>query len=351
MKLPSLAFAAVVAGVVVGAPLPTQADAPRLFEGHDPLTIELEATWDPIRNDDTPEPKAHPGVLSYAGPSGDVRIPVQIAASGRSRRIMDICELPPLRLDLPKLERKGTLFRGMGEFKLATHCNNNLQYEQYALLEYLVYRSYALLTDQSHRVRLLHVRYRETGRAKPRWERYGFAIEDASDLARRVGAERFKESRIDGESLDPTAASRAEMFFFMIGMTDFSLIARDGGPCCHNARALRRPDGVVIPVPYDFDQTGVVDAEYAMPNEQLGIRSVVQRKFRGKCRPPEVSAASIALLREKRPAIRALFEAQEGLSPVHARSALRFLDGFYSWADDPKRVAKTLDAECASTAR
>jgi hypothetical protein len=341
--LPSLALLA-----LAGA---SRADAPRLFESHDVLAIELEADWDPIRRDDSPEPAQHPAVLAYRGEAGDVRIPLQIAASGRSRRTQDICDLPPLRLDLPKQERKGTLFRGIGEFKLVTHCQNDAKYEQYLLLEYLVYRSYGAITDQSHRVRLLRVRYREPGRAKPRWERLGFAIEDASDLAKRVGAERVRQSEIERASLDPASASRAELFFYMVGMTDFSLIKRQGGPCCHNARALRRSDGAIVPVPYDFDQTGVVNAEYAAPNPRLGIRNVTQRKFRGQCRPKETTDATLALLREKRSAIRALFESQEGLSPRNADRALDYLDGFYRWTDDAAQVAKTLAAECAAVAR
>jgi hypothetical protein len=331
---------------------PAEPAAPlRLFDASEVLAVELEADWDPIRRDDSPEPAQHPGVLSYRGESGDVRIPVQIAASGRSRRTQDICDLPPLRLDLPKQERKGTLFRGLGELKLVTHCQNDAKYEQYALLEYLVYRSYGAITDQSHRVRLLRVSYREPGREKPRWQRLGFAIEDAQDLAERVGAERVAQSEIERAQLDPAAASRAELFFYMVGMTDFSLIKRQGGPCCHNARALRRADGAIVPVPYDFDQTGVVNAEYAAPSPRLGIRNVTQRKFRGQCRPREVTDATLALLREKRGAIRALFESQEGLSPRNASRALDYLEGFYRWADDPAQVAKTLAADCAAVAR
>jgi hypothetical protein len=349
MKLFRCALAALLCSALA-APAAAAAE-PRLFDGHELLEIELEATWDPIRRDDTPEPAQHPATLSFTGAAGLVRIPVQIAASGRSRRTEDVCELPPLRLDLPKQERKGTLFRGIGEFKLVTHCNDNAAFEQNLLLEYLVYRSYGLLTDASHRVRLLRVRYREPGRAKPRWERFGFAIEDAADLAKRVGAKRIAESQIDGRQLEPVATSRAEMFFFMIGMTDFSLIKRAGGACCHNAHALRRPDGMLIPVPYDFDQTGVVNPDYAQPAAGLGIRSVLQRKFRGQCRPPEATQASIALLREQRGAIRALFEAQPQLASARKRRALDFLDGFYRWADDPQRVTATLTADCAQSAR
>lgn len=351
MQLSFRALTVLAACAGLGLAAQARAGAPRLFAGDELLAIELEADWDPIRRDDAPEPAQHPGTLSFQGAQGEVRIPVQIAASGRSRRTQDICELPPLRLDLPKPERKGTLFRGVGEFKLVTHCRHEAKYEQYLLLEYLVYRSYGLLTDQSHRVRLLRVSYREPGRAKPRWQRLGFAIEDAADLAKRVGAERVAASAIERAQLDPASASRAELFFYMIGMTDFSLIKREGGPCCHNARALRRADGAIVPVPYDFDQTGVVNPEYAAPNPRLGIRSVLQRKFRGQCRPKEVTDTTLALLRERRGAIRALFESQPELAERSARRALDFLDGFYRWADDPARVAKTLAAECAAAAR
>jgi hypothetical protein len=351
MMISHRALVGLGAAAVVCVAAAAEAAPPRLFDEGEPLTIELEAEWDPIRRDDAPEPSKYPATLTLAAPNGELRLPIQIEPSGRSRRTQDICELPPLRLDIPKRERKGTLLRGIGELKLVTHCRNNANYEQYLLLEYLVYRSYGLVTDHSHRVRLLRVRYREPGRAKPRWERLGFAIEDAADLAKRVGAERVTESEIDRTRLDTTAASRAEMFFYLIGMTDFSLVKRAGGPCCHNARALRRADGSIVPVPYDFDQTGVVNPEYAAPNERLGIRSVTQRKFRGQCRPRAATDASIAVLREKRAAMRALFEAQEGLSPARSRRALAFLDGFYEWADDPKRVETTLAADCAKLAR
>ena len=351
MKLSILALSGFAALALAASARAQGSEAPRLFEGHDVLAIDVEADWDPIRRDDSPEPAQHPGTLSYAGPSGDVRIPVKVAASGRSRRLQGICDLPPVRLELSKPERKGTLFRGVGEFKLVTHCRPNANYEQYVLLEYLVYRSYGVITEQSHRVRLLRVSYREPGRAKPRWQRFGFAIEDASDLAKRVGLTRVTESNVDRAQLDASASSRAELFFYMIGMTDFSLIKRLGGPCCHNARALRRPDGAIVPVPYDFDQTGVVDAEYAEPDRRLGIRFVTQREFRGQCRPKATTDATLALLREKRAAIRALFESQAELQPRRSKDALDFLDGFYRWADDPKQVEKTLAEECAAAAR
>jgi hypothetical protein len=136
------------------------------------------------------------------------------------------------------------------------------------------------------------------------------------------------------------------MFLYMIGMTDFSMIARSDGPCCHNVRMLRRASGQLAPVPYDFDQTGVVDPEYALPDPRLEIKSVTERRFRGLCRAPEQHAAAIEELRAKRAEISALFEGQPGLRSGPRSKALKFLTSFYTWAEQPARVKKTLAEEC-----
>ena len=329
-----------------GAEDPTEPRAPRIFDSHETLTLDLEADWRVIRRDRSPTPTPRPAKLSYDTASGRVELPIQIETRGRSRLSRDLCEFPPLRLDFSKESRKGTLFRGIGELKLVTHCNTERDYEQNVLLEYLLYRSYALLTEHHFRVRLLHVRYFDPGSAKPRLERAGFVIEDGSNLAKRIGAERVKETRIDGAALDPISARRIEIFYYMIGMTDFSLVANADGGCCHNARAFRLPSGSIALIPYDFDQTGVVNPPYAVPTKGLGIQRVTQRVFRGRCRAPEEHRAAIDEFVAKRAEITALFEAQTELGSNRRERALGFLDDFYDWAADPSKVSGTLAKEC-----
>lgn len=319
---------------------------PRIFDDDAPLAIDLEADWSAVRQERSKTPEAQPATLSYSGPAGLVSIPLRVETRGRSRLLRDVCDFPPLRLDFEKSASKGTLFRGIGELKLVTHCQKDPDYEQFLLLEYLIYRAYGLLAEHSYRVRLLRVRYREPGAPKPRWQKLGFVIEDAAQLAERIGAERVAESRIDPSEIERGAASRVELFFYLIGMTDFSMSQRTDGPCCHNVRMLRLPSGALAPIPYDFDQTGVVDPPYALPSPSIGIQSVRQRRFRGLCRPPEETEGTLALLREKRPAIRALFDSQGELTSSRRKKALKFLDGFYEWADDPARVRKTLAESC-----
>jgi len=325
---------------------PAKPRAPRIFDSHDALTLDLEADWSTIRRDRSETPTPRPAKLAYDGASGRVELPIQIETRGRSRLSRDVCEFPPLRLDLAKESRKGTLFRGIGELKLVTHCKSGQEFEQNVLLEYLLYRSYALLTPHHFRVRLLHVRYFDPGDTKPRFERAGFVIEDGTNLAKRIGAERVKETRIEATALDPVAARRVEMFYYMIGMTDFSLVASADSGCCHNARAYRFPSGVITVIPYDFDQTGVVNPPYAMPTAGLGIQRVTQRVFRGRCRAPGEHRAAIDELVAKRAEMKALFDAQPELNAQRRKRALEFLDRFYDWAADTAKSNATLAKEC-----
>ncbi len=69
------------------------------------------------------------------------------------------------------------------------------------------------------------------------------------------------------------------LFEYMIGNTDFSIWA------LHNVRIVQKPDAhAAIAVPYDFDLSGLVHAPYATPDRRLGLRSVVDRLYRGPCR-------------------------------------------------------------------
>jgi hypothetical protein len=66
----------------------------------------------------------------------------------------------------------------------------------------------------------------------------------------------------------------------MVGNTDWSI------PTQHNIKILKPLDPMSdkgIPVAYDFDYSGFVNAGYAAPNEELPIKSVHERYYTGIC--------------------------------------------------------------------
>ena len=71
----------------------------------------------------------------------------------------------------------------------------------------------------------------------------------------------------------------------MISNLDWAMTAGPAGAdCCHNAR-LMGVEGTtgastgLIPVPYDFDYAGLVNAPYAVPPEGIRVANVKVRRY------------------------------------------------------------------------
>ena len=134
----------------------------------------------------------------------------------------------------------------------------------------------------------------------------------------------------------------------MIGVTDWSVL--DGPPgeeCCHNGKIIgpeARTTGWV-PVPYDFDQAGLINTKYAKPHEALPIRKVTQRLWRGFCMSNDELPATVGHFQVKRDDIQALFETgllDEGAS----ERSLKWLNGFYEIVAYPPKIEKEMLDRC-----
>ena len=137
------------------------------------------------------------------------------------------------------------------------------------------------------------------------------------------------------------------MFQYFIGNTDWSAIAGPAGqPCCHNVVPYARADGMLVPVPYDFDASGIVDAPYSLPDERLPIKYVRQRLYRGRCRDLATLQPTLDRFVEQRAAITALFTPAEGFDESTAKATIRYIDDFYAVIGDPQRVQKALSVNC-----
>jgi hypothetical protein len=320
----------------------------RLFATDEVLEITLKAPLETISRDQEGEPESHPATLLFSNDTGDIQsVDIRLRIRGNYRRQSRICRAPPLYLDLPGKKLKGTVFEGQDKIKLVSHCQKPKRYQQFLLKEYLAYRVLNLLTDVSHRVRLLQVTYIDTDRDDKQSTHYAFFIEHKESLARRLGLGLVKVSRVDKKSLDETHSNLVAVFQYLIGNTDWSMLygALDDD-CCHNIVPLSRYDGKFLPLAYDFDFSGVVNASYAEPNPKLPIRNVRQRLYRGFCTSDEMRQGSFKLLNESRAAIRALYDNQPGLDPATLRNVHKYYDDFYDIINDQKKVERQIIKVC-----
>jgi hypothetical protein len=272
--------------------------------------------------------------------------PIRLSARGLSRRTGGICDFPPLRVEFAQPPAATSLFTGQRRLKLVTHCKGSVGHQQHLLLEYSAYRLLNQLTPLSHKVRLATVDYAEPN-GKVWTSRWGFFIEDLDDVARRNGlSEARVGDRISAAQLDAAHAARTALFMYMIGNLDWSMRAGPQGEgCCHNSRLLSGGPALV-PVAYDFDYSGLVDAPYAIPPKQIRVRSVRQRHYMGYCRHNSAVLAAAADMRARRPALEAVYSQVPGLSEGTRRKALAYLAGFFNDIATDEAVRANLLKDC-----
>ena len=198
-------------------------------------------------------------------------------------------------------------------------------------MEYSVYKLFNQLSPTSFRARLATVDYTEPS-GKVSASRWGFFIEDLDDVARRNGLNDVRvPDRISLTQLEPAQAGRVALFMYMIGNLDWSMRAGPAGEgCCHNSRLLRAAGTTLVPVPYDFDYSGMVDAPYAIPPEKIKVRNVRQRYYQGYCRHNASVVAAAAEMRSKRAALEAVYSQIPGLEERTRRKALAYLGSFFN---------------------
>lgn len=345
-RVSACGLTAALAALLAGAALERSAAAD-LFATHESLALELAAPFATVsRQRDAEDREEQDAMLTYRdGSEAAVTVPVRVRVRGRSRA--EVCSFPPLRLNFRKSDVEGTAFDGEDRLKLVTHCMASASYDQYLRLEYLIYRVQALVMPQSLRARRVEVRYLDTERDREIGTRPGILLEDEGRFGERQAMTIFEGQLVDRARYDPEALAVLDVFQYLIGNTDWSAI---DGPadeqCCHNVVPYVRADGTFIPVPYDFDSAGLVDAPHAVPNERLPIETVRQRLYRGGCRAPEELAPIFAHFEEQRPAILDLFTEQQGLTPKVAERAREYIEAFYAVLGDEKRRDRAFFAGC-----
>ena len=310
------------------APALAQGQATPLFSSDTPLRLTIQGPISAIAKNAEDSTAPRDGTMTVAG-TAELHA-VRLTPRGISRRRKETCSFPPLRVELAAPAAAASMFAGQRRLKLVTHCRSSAGFQQHTLLEYSAYRIFNLLTPLSYRARLASIDYVEPN-GRTLTSRMGFFIEDTDDVARRNGLRQaVVGDRIASALLEPRQAARVALFQYMLGNLDWSMRAGPQGEgCCHNSRLLSGQGTAMVPVPYDFDYSGLVDAPYAVPPEAFRIHSVRSRVYQGYCRNNAEALAAAAEFRARRPAIEALFGQIPAMEPRTRKEALAYLAKFF----------------------
>lgn len=289
-----------------------------------------------------------PGQWTYMDTGGETRrLEVSIRTRGNFRR--EYCNLPPLQLNFKKSQVRETLFDGQNKLKMVAPCKHGDKYQQYIVLEYLAYQTFQIITDVGFRTRLIRLSYVDSDEKLKPWTDYTFLIEDESNMANRLGLQRLRVPAIEYHELDHAYIALVQMFQFLIGNNDYSVLRGEGDNyCCHNTEVLglEETDGGLIPIPFDFDMSGMVNADYALPPRQIPIEDVRRRYFYGLCQPTDILDDAIRHMQSKRDAIVALYENTAELDANTREKSLEYVKSFYNILKDSKTVEKEIIARC-----
>src|SRR5262245_13659209 len=153
------------------------AESRPLFAATEAFPFTLAADFKTINKDRRVEGKVpYPGLMTIQVDGSPRTLHVKLQTRGHFRLRATSCSFVPLRVEFTKDEVAGTMFDGQKSLKLITHCQNDREYEQYTMREYLTYRAYNLITPHSFRARLTTVSYSQSTDHKPIATRLGMFL-------------------------------------------------------------------------------------------------------------------------------------------------------------------------------
>lgn len=316
-------------------------DQDPLFASNEVLEVTLRAPYKEMLSDRDKS-------IRYEGSVtlGDLSLNAEFRVRGNSRLRRDMCGFPPMSIKFDDEDIEGTIFEGQKKkLKLVNSCQpRNWRYEAALLKEYVAYRILNTMTPASFQVRLLKATYEDTDTGKE-FTSHAFLLENRKRLAKRLDVEVLDIEETDATELNSEHMNLVSLFQLMIGNVDWSATHGGNDECCHNFKLYRQQDGEILPIPYDFDMTGLVNADYAIPEASLGQDDITDRRYRGYCRNNIFLASNILRYNQSRDHLMLLIE-ELPMSNREKRRATRYVDSFYKIINNPRRIEGVIEKWC-----
>ena len=315
-----------------------------LFSAEEPLHLTLKFDVKALQKTRY-EDEYHEAEMTLAG-NDDTEVSHSIQVKPKESIRQKICYLPTLWL---KIGNSGTSADSPQDgilMNLVMRCKDAAQFEPYVLREYLAYRLYNTITPHSYRVRVVKLNIIDTGRDNKATEDWAFLLEPDDLMARRLNSKMIDNNRLSIHTVNPEVMNRLSMFQYMIGNSDYSVTGR------HNLSILTSneygPTGF-IPVPYEFDYSGLVNTEYAIPGEtlhSLGITSVRDRYYLGPCREEKVHNATIQELAKSEAEIMKLIKDFKYLDDKEKDDMIGYLDSYFKASKESGFIDQKITPTC-----
>ncbi len=315
-----------------------------LFDKEFPIEIELLLPLDSIKDEACSDPHYHKAILQYTERDGEKRIlKVRVKKRGNFRCDSKNCTQPPLMFNFSKKTVKGTVFEHQDKLKLVLPCRPGKgKYEQYIQEELMVYKLYNELSPYSLKVRPVKLKLKDINRPQDSVTLHSFFIESEEAMALRLKGKILNATNVRQREFEPFSMTRLSLFQFMVGNTDWSTTEP------HNIVILSlNPFEPPVPVPYDFDWSGIINTPYSRPNSTLPITKVTDRYYLGRCIGADTLNLVINELKNKKAVLLDVITKEKmWLSEGSKVKMKEFLEEFFDMAEDKSWLLRRIDGEC-----
>ncbi|TNE50505.1 MAG: hypothetical protein EP344_17305 [Bacteroidetes bacterium] len=308
------------------------------LQQYDPLYVIIEADLRALKKAREDEAWQHATFMIMDGDSVAYSQPIQVAARGKMRK--KTCDIPPIKIRFFEEKPDNDSIADINELKLVVNCRNTEEDEQLVLRENFAYQLYNMLTEESFRVKSVYLTIKEPGRKRNSLETKAFFIESQQELAARLGARALKSRIFSPKRIDSLAYTRMSLFQFMIGNTDWGSYTR------HNVKVIAYPSGRMVVVPYDFDYSGLVSADYAIPSPDSKIENVRERYYLGLCHSDSLYQQAFREFISKKEQILAACKEYPGFTYTTQEDTYVYLNEFFRILDDPEKTRKEILEHC-----
>lgn len=316
-------------------------DAPvvRLFDSEEPLKMRFEYSIRDLKKE-TNDSTYILTLVSYQSEGGQWQeLEGKIRVRGNFR--LETCNFPPVKLKFKKKAAEGTIFQRNRSLKLVVPCLKQYDMNDNVLKELMAYKIYEEVSPYYLKTRQLDIDFTEIkGNKTKEYQLTGFFIEDIDKMAERHDGKEINRS-IHPMEQDNVCSVRNDFFQYMIGNTDFSVTYR------HNEKLIYTGN-LIIPVPYDFDMSGLVNASYSLVsevgNKTLPITDVTQRWYRGFKRTGDCYETVRKEYLESKAAVMQIVDSykEEFENPKEFFEARKFLMEFFDVLSDDDAFKKNI---------
>ena len=328
----TLTILLIVLFVLPGTLLAQNMEAFDLFENDSVLHVRLTTDLKKMVKGKMKE-EYQPAKLEIFRGSETEEYNLQIRSRGNMRK--EVCYYPPIKLKFPEEEYSHH------SLKWVVTCRNSDIYDQILLKEYVIYKMYEHLTDMSFRTQLLKVEYVDDRGKEKSFTRFAFVLENEDALAERLGGRIYEPRLIKPDIINEKQMALFTFFEYLVANTDWHM------PNRHNMETiLHPPSESVIVVPYDFDYSGLVHTTYAVPNDDIPVRTVTERYNKGYCLETGITEVTRRYFLEHRDAMIATCEELPYFDKQTRNYVLNFMEDFWQTLENEKAIKNIFARNC-----